>query len=451
MYETRSVRPYYTIPHLGCFGAPFKRLVGFSYTKTIYVTSPDMHNAAYFDETEMQRASRHFGQLWKNARRTRAVLMNVRTGFRKAIRAEAWAWKQDWSRMTTPHLLILMRKYDALIFHTFGTMIISQPQHVVPLEATMRKLLDTHTNADELLRIATTYVGDLPWAQEERIIARLHTQWKRLSTRARNRALDHLVDEYGWFNEIEGERPFDRTHYRKKILAHHRNIPAQLSSVRVPPQIRRVGQLIGQLGFLRFWNRYHFMHIRYHLKKMLEELVRRSGVPDLAYATVEEIDRYFQHRKIDLQEIRRRKRGYTSMLRQGKTCILTNAAARNIARSLQRTPAQTCEIRGTIANKGLATGRVRIVSFSAKDYNEQVARFQKGEILVTGMTRPQIVHLCQKAAAIVTDEGGITSHAAVVSRELNIPCIIATRNATNLLKTGDRVEVDAKSGIVKKL
>ena len=67
------------------------------------------------------------------------------------------------------------------------------------------------------------------------------------------------------------------------------------------------------------------------------------------------------------------------------------------------------------------------------------------------MTRPQIVHLCQKASAIITDEGGITSHAAVVSREFNIHCIIATHNATKILKTGDEVEVDAEKGIVKRL
>ncbi len=78
-------------------------------------------------------------------------------------------------------------------------------------------------------------------------------------------------------------------------------------------------------------------------------------------------------------------------------------------------------------------------------------RFKGGEILVTGMTRPQIVHLCKKAAAIVTDEGGITSHAAVVSREFGIPCIIATHNATRTLKTGDLVEVDANQGVVKRI
>ena len=92
-----------------------------------------------------------------------------------------------------------------------------------------------------------------------------------------------------------------------------------------------------------------------------------------------------------------------------------------------------------------------MISFVARDYHEQVQKFKKGEILVTGMTRPQIAHLCQKAAAIVTDEGGITSHAAIISREFNIPCIIGTNLATKVLKTGDMVEVDALVGTVRKL
>lgn len=67
----------------------------------------------------------------------------------------------------------------------------------------------------------------------------------------------------------------------------------------------------------------------------------------------------------------------------------------------------------------------------------------------TSMTRPEFVPLMKKAAAIITDEGGITCHAAIVSRELNIPCIIGTRIATKVLKDGDYIEVDADNGIVK--
>lgn len=74
-----------------------------------------------------------------------------------------------------------------------------------------------------------------------------------------------------------------------------------------------------------------------------------------------------------------------------------------------------------------------------------------GDVLISTATTPSIVSAMKKAAAIVTDEGGLTCHAAIVSRELKIPCIIGTKIATKVFKDGDRVEVDATKGIVRKL
>ena len=77
--------------------------------------------------------------------------------------------------------------------------------------------------------------------------------------------------------------------------------------------------------------------------------------------------------------------------------------------------------------------------------------FIKGNILVTSMTSPEYLGAMKQALAIVTDEGGVTCHAAIVSRELGIPCIIGTRVATKILHDGDRVEVDAEKGLVRKI
>ena len=72
-----------------------------------------------------------------------------------------------------------------------------------------------------------------------------------------------------------------------------------------------------------------------------------------------------------------------------------------------------------------------------------------GDILVSPMTRPDFVPAMKKAVAFITDEGGITCHAAIVAREMKKPCIIGTKIATQLLKDGMEVEVDANKGIVK--
>ena len=103
-------------------------------------------------------------------------------------------------------------------------------------------------------------------------------------------------------------------------------------------------------------------------------------------------------------------------------------------------------IRGVVANQGKAQGRARVITSS-----RQFKNFKKGEILVASMTRPDYTVILNKATAIITDEGGLTCHAAIVSRELGIPCIIGTKIATKVLKSGDRIKVDANKGVIKKL
>ncbi|MBU1976040.1 MAG: hypothetical protein KKG59_06575 [Nanoarchaeota archaeon] len=107
---------------------------------------------------------------------------------------------------------------------------------------------------------------------------------------------------------------------------------------------------------------------------------------------------------------------------------------------------QFSEVKGNTGNKGKCIGVVKIV----RGENE-FSKFKKGDILVAPMTRPEYMPLIGKAMAIVTDEGGLTCHAAIVSRELGIPCVIGTQVATSILKDGDEVEVDAEKGIVKKI
>lgn len=100
-------------------------------------------------------------------------------------------------------------------------------------------------------------------------------------------------------------------------------------------------------------------------------------------------------------------------------------------------------LRGRSAYPGQVRGIVRILRTSS-----HVENFQEGTILVTGMTTPDFVTYLKKAGAIITDEGGITCHAAIVSRELQKPCIIGTKDATRVLRDGDEVEVNAHEGVV---
>lgn len=99
-------------------------------------------------------------------------------------------------------------------------------------------------------------------------------------------------------------------------------------------------------------------------------------------------------------------------------------------------------LKGNCANTGVVKGIVRVV----KNFSEKI---NSGDVLVTRMTTPEYVPLMRKAIAFITDEGGVTCHAAIVARELKKPCIIGTKIATKVLRDGDLVEVDADKGVVK--
>ncbi len=102
-------------------------------------------------------------------------------------------------------------------------------------------------------------------------------------------------------------------------------------------------------------------------------------------------------------------------------------------------------VRGISAGRrGYGVGKATVV-LNPDDANRDM---KKGDILVTGMTDPDFVPFMKMASAIVTDKGGITSHAAIVSRELNIPCVVGTENATQVMKTGQEYTVDSRNGVI---
>ena len=99
------------------------------------------------------------------------------------------------------------------------------------------------------------------------------------------------------------------------------------------------------------------------------------------------------------------------------------------------------ELIGSCASPGYAKGIVKII-----EAIEDMPKMRKGDILVSETTYPGLVPVMKKAGAIITNAGGLTSHAAIVSRELGIPCVVGTKIANKVLKDGDVVEVNATKG-----
>ncbi|KKU48044.1 MAG: Phosphoenolpyruvate synthase/pyruvate phosphate dikinase [Parcubacteria group bacterium GW2011_GWA2_46_9] len=192
-----------------------------------------------------------------------------------------------------------------------------------------------------------------------------------------------------------------------------------------------------------------FLNIHLGSKILGEMARRRKYNPELMkYLMPFEIKLMFLKGSPSVEDLRKRQRGCVMVVWRGGYCV---AIGRDIDRLRHlmftaKTRDAVRDVRGLSASVGKAVGRVKIVG-SVKEIN----KVNKGDILVAVMTRPDYIIGIKKAAAIVTNEGGITCHAAIVSRELGIPCIIGTKIATEVFKDGDLVEVNANHGVVKKI
>ncbi|MBI3032718.1 hypothetical protein HYY69_04545 [Candidatus Woesearchaeota archaeon] len=171
------------------------------------------------------------------------------------------------------------------------------------------------------------------------------------------------------------------------------------------------------------------------------ELLKRLHPPEITLELLHHFDEAAIKKRVDHFILFH---WYDDNHKQMKTKVFDETEYNFFMEQCRKQHNQIEDLHGLSASTGKAIGKVRICKTK-----EDIALFEQGEILVASMTRPEFIPAMKKAAAIVTDEGGITCHAAIISRELNIPCVIGTKIATKILKNGMMVEVRANHGLVK--
>ncbi len=153
-------------------------------------------------------------------------------------------------------------------------------------------------------------------------------------------------------------------------------------------------------------------------------------------------------KSISKRELKARQRFAIAYATPKQYTVLTGGPAKRFFKKIVREeparPEVQNELLGTCASPGSAKGVVKII-----EVPNDMVKMKTGDILVSETTYPSLVPAMKKAAAIITNAGGLTCHAAIVSRELGIPCVVGTKVANKVLKDGDRVEVDATKGMVR--
>lgn len=281
----------------------------------------------------------------------------------------------------------------------------------------MQKLIDEH-----ILRfswIKSSYAG-----YKEYGIGDVEKEIKELAGRkVPNRKKDTLIK-----NKTEKEELIKRHGFKPEIIA-----------------ILRANEAITKIQEERKFYSLTFVALQ---EKILREISRRTKINKelLLFCRLKEVSTILDG-EFDIDELKKRQKSSLFIYQRGEVNdIFTGKIADEFLQKVgdKLKSRQVKEITGIIVSPGKAEGIVKIIK-SVKD----LAKINQGDILVAGMTRPEHLPGMKKAAAIVTDDGGITCHAAIISRELNKPCIVGTKIATKVLKDGQLVEVDANKGIVR--
>ncbi len=238
------------------------------------------------------------------------------------------------------------------------------------------------------------------------------------------------------------EIPFNAKRAKRKVI----------TELKINKEIQKIAQRLSYCIWWQDTRKKQIFIANHYITIILAEMSRRKNIPldALQRAWCTELEQFITGKKIPLEILQQRKKKFlghyattlTLVSDEKKFDLLVNPF---LEKKIDKT---ITKIKGTVASIGkeLVRGKVKIL-LSPKE-SEKV---QRGDILVAPFTSPEYIIAMRKAAAIITDEGGMTSHAAIVSRELGIPCIVGTNTATRVLKDNEMVEVDGRKGIVRKI
>lgn len=309
---------------------------------------------------------------------------------------------------------------------------------------------------DSALKVAV-FIKDHGWDRKaERVLAK-HWEdfcWLPLwSIHAKPLSLDYFREEVQNILAAVENPASEIKRLKTEEQKARKKLRKTLKKVKASPALIEEVKLLQEYVCLRVYRKNALCQAHFYYLPLIFEIGRRLDLDEeeIKLLSFEEmlagLTRKFSKKDLKLL-VEKRDEGWAILMRHGKTRTVTGV--KNIIETMEQHRIIATDssmrrvIRGTPACRGKATGRIKIVKKVA-----ELSKVEEGDILVTKMTTPDYVMAMHQAAAIVTDEGGITCHAAIVSREFNIPCIIGTRNATQVLSDNDLVEVDAENGVVR--
>lgn len=280
--------------------------------------------------------------------------------------------------------------------------------------------------------------------KQKTLLMQYNSELKKLN---RNN-IDRFVNKYKWVgtHALEG-----RSLTKGKVLDELKSIskdkkPERATNIRIPNEFKKLIPIGSELIFHRSNLIETIDKVAFSYRPTMKESGKKYNLSydDIISLTHYEVIDLLDKGKIP-RTLRKRKKKYGITFINGKYSILLGKELKKALSIFQpKKRIQATELEGITAYPGHVKGFAKIMR-TIKD----ASKVEKGDIIVAAETTPEYILAMRKAAAFITNQGGITSHAAIISREMKKPCIIGTKIATKVLKDGQLVEVDANKGIVK--
>lgn len=238
------------------------------------------------------------------------------------------------------------------------------------------------------------------------------------------------------------ERLAKTKQYKKKALKDYKEA---LYSIQESKELVNLIDLAREFLFLQTHKMEVLFLAHFYVYPLLREIGRRFEitVDELIYLTGEEIINLLEGTiSLDMKEIKNRMKTVAIIKEHNKLTLLSGDKVKGAAKKVMK----VIVVKGTVARKGRARGKAKLLYET-----EDMPKIQKGDIIISPMTLPHFVPVLKKASGIVTDFGGILCHAALISREFGIPCVVGTKNATKVFKDDDLIELNAYEGVARKI
>ncbi len=283
----------------------------------------------------------------------------------------------------------------------------------------------------------------------------LDAHWNKYKHLALHNIDDELFDREYYLSRIKALRKEGEYVKQKDLMAHAdqeiEEASRLLVAAAIPAELKSRIDFVRWFMFLRTDSVDNLMLVNASYRRVFDSLSKLFdlSIEAVLNMTYKEIFSSLKENKLTISKeviMDRVKNGYAYFIGFKTEALLTGNDMEKLVEILH--PVSTGEVikemKGQIAFKGKVQAKARIILD-----RRNASELQEGEILVTPMTSPDFVPAMKISGGIITNEGGVLCHAAIMSRELRKPCVIGTKNATDIIKTGDLVELDADTGIIK--